>query len=377
MAKGRSISKISKELETLVDKMKKKAKEFAEADGAKKQKITAELKKMTFDKKMLEKELESAVTELDKNAQLQVDEVRKLIRNVIKEELKKKIAEIEFKSDGEMDDESNDSEPDELDPALAKAVAAGLTKMGGKKTTTESKAQLNESITAGTIVAFAIGLILATPALLKLYVMYLKRKVKTNLPDTTRKQIDRFNQYVKDQKKLASELEKTMSPEEYQEWMIDNVPAEYQISSEHIEKIEHYIHIMHEVFTLPIKKFLQKILGPALRSKIGGYAFQLGANIAGASIDVKSVGEMLKDDKIAQAFADKLYIYIMVIYGAYAFTNSLMHLSHGAHAGTISNVLHSSEAGISGIKTAVTGLETVAVDVKILDSVAALASTAK
>jgi len=96
MAKGRSISKISKELETLVDKMKKKAKEFAEADGAKKQKITTELKKMTFDKKMLEKELESAVAELDKNAQLQVDEVRKLIRNVIKEELKKKIAEIEF-----------------------------------------------------------------------------------------------------------------------------------------------------------------------------------------------------------------------------------------------------------------------------------------
>ena len=96
MAKGRSISKISKELETLVDKMKKKAKEFAEADSAKKQKITAELKKMTFDKKMLEKELESAVAELDKNAQLQVDEVRKLIRNVIKEELKKKITEIEF-----------------------------------------------------------------------------------------------------------------------------------------------------------------------------------------------------------------------------------------------------------------------------------------
>ena len=95
MAKGRSISKISKELETLVDKMKKKAKEFAEADGAKKQKITGELKKMTFDKKMLEKELESSVAELDKNAQLQVDEVRKLIRNVIKEELNKKITEIE------------------------------------------------------------------------------------------------------------------------------------------------------------------------------------------------------------------------------------------------------------------------------------------
>lgn len=98
MAKGRSISKISKELETLVDKMKKTAGEYAKADGVKKQKLTGELKKMTFDKKMLEKELESAVAELDKNAQLQVDEVRKLIRNVIEEELKKKITEIEFET---------------------------------------------------------------------------------------------------------------------------------------------------------------------------------------------------------------------------------------------------------------------------------------
>ena len=87
MAKGRSISKISKELETLVDKMKKKAKEYAEADGVKKQKITAELKSLTSDKKMLEKELESAVAELDKDAQLQIDEIRKIIRDIIREEI--------------------------------------------------------------------------------------------------------------------------------------------------------------------------------------------------------------------------------------------------------------------------------------------------
>ena len=87
MAKGRSISKISKELETLVEKMKKKAKEYAEADGVKKQKITAELKSLTSDKKMLEKELESAVTELDKDAKLQVDEIRKMIRDIIREEI--------------------------------------------------------------------------------------------------------------------------------------------------------------------------------------------------------------------------------------------------------------------------------------------------
>ena len=87
MTKGRPISKISKELETLVEKMKKMAKEYAEADGVKKQKITAELKNLTSEKKMLEKELESSVAELDKDAQLQIDEIRKMIRDIIREEI--------------------------------------------------------------------------------------------------------------------------------------------------------------------------------------------------------------------------------------------------------------------------------------------------
>jgi len=89
MAKGRSISKISKELETLVEKMKKMAKEYAEADGVKKQKLMTSLKDLTKDKKRLEQELESSVNELDKDAQLQIDEIRKLIRNIIHEELRK------------------------------------------------------------------------------------------------------------------------------------------------------------------------------------------------------------------------------------------------------------------------------------------------
>ena len=89
MAKGRSVSKISKELETLVEKMKKMAKEYAEADGVKKQKITAELKNLTSEKKMLEKELESSVAELDKDAQLQIDEIRKILKPLVREELKR------------------------------------------------------------------------------------------------------------------------------------------------------------------------------------------------------------------------------------------------------------------------------------------------
>jgi hypothetical protein len=89
MAKGRSISKISKELEKLVAGMKDKATEYANADGVKKQKLMATLKDLTKDKKRLEQELESAVNELDKDAQLQIDEMRKLIRNIIREELGK------------------------------------------------------------------------------------------------------------------------------------------------------------------------------------------------------------------------------------------------------------------------------------------------
>jgi hypothetical protein len=90
MAKGRSISKISKELETLVEKMKKMAKEYAEADGVKKQKLMASLKDLTKDKKLLEKELESSVNELDKDAQLQIDEIRVILRKMIREELLRK-----------------------------------------------------------------------------------------------------------------------------------------------------------------------------------------------------------------------------------------------------------------------------------------------
>jgi hypothetical protein len=116
MAKGRSISKISKELETLVEKMKKMAKEYAEADGVKKQKLMASLKDLTKDKKRLEKELESSVNELDKDAQLQIDEMRKLIRAIIIEEIKKKsLNEIEFETDSAKNDSTSKSNLDNVD----------------------------------------------------------------------------------------------------------------------------------------------------------------------------------------------------------------------------------------------------------------------
>jgi hypothetical protein len=120
MAKGRSISKISKELETLVEKMKKMAKEYAEADGVKKQKLMASLKDLTKDKKRLEQELESSVNELDKDAQLQIDEMRKLIRVIIIEEIEKKsLNEIEFSSNNNSTIDTNSDEAKVLDTVMS------------------------------------------------------------------------------------------------------------------------------------------------------------------------------------------------------------------------------------------------------------------
>ena len=120
MAKGRSISKISKELEKLVADMKDKATEYAKADGVKKQKLLTTLKDMTKDKKRLEGELESAVHELDKDAQLQIDEMRKVLRSIIREELKKKtLNEIEFSSNNNSTVDANSDEAKVLDTVMS------------------------------------------------------------------------------------------------------------------------------------------------------------------------------------------------------------------------------------------------------------------
>jgi hypothetical protein len=116
MAKGRSISKVSKELEKLVADMKDKATEYAKADGVKKQKLMATLKDLTKDKKRLEQELESAVNELDKDAQLQIDELRKVLRSIILKEIKKKtLNEIEFNTEPDAKSASSKSNLDNVE----------------------------------------------------------------------------------------------------------------------------------------------------------------------------------------------------------------------------------------------------------------------
>ena len=90
MAKNRSLNKIGKEFDKLVADMKKMAGEYAKADGSKKQQLVNKLKQMTKKKKQLQAEMESAVNAADKDVELQVDEMVKLIRkevtNLIKEE---------------------------------------------------------------------------------------------------------------------------------------------------------------------------------------------------------------------------------------------------------------------------------------------------
>jgi hypothetical protein len=289
MAKGRSISKISKELETLVDKMKKKAKEFAEADGAKKQKITGELKKMTFDKKMLEKELESSVAELDKNAQLQVDEVRKLIRNVIKEELKKKITEIEFekpattsgssKGNTELDDVELTSDDEQAAEDALDKVFSNFEKVLNNTKTDIKKASQNESITT------VLGIVAALPKIIE----FIGKLVKGG---------PRMISILMGQGEMYGGMEK----------------AE-QLAIKLGAFIEHGGHALHEKYILAVKKFFR--------------------------FADKGFREM--DDKMQDAFAEKIWMAVvaslMITSGLDAAHAALdAHFGHAAVEGTLTAI---------------------------------------
>ena len=90
MAKNRSLNKIGKEFDILVKDMKKMAGDYAKADGSKKQQLVVKLKQMTKKKKQLQAEMDSAVKAADKDVDLQIDEMNRLIRKevtkLIKEE---------------------------------------------------------------------------------------------------------------------------------------------------------------------------------------------------------------------------------------------------------------------------------------------------
>jgi len=89
MAVNRSLNKIGKEFDKIVADMKKLASEYARAEAPKKQQLVIKLKQLTKAKKQLQSEMESAVNATDKDVELQVDEMTKLIRlnvsNIIQE----------------------------------------------------------------------------------------------------------------------------------------------------------------------------------------------------------------------------------------------------------------------------------------------------
>ena len=95
MAKNRSLNKIGKEFDKLVVDMKKLAGEYTKANGSKKQQLVAKLKQLTKKKKQLRSEMESAVNAADKDVELQVDEMKKLIRSEVTKLMKEQYGYIE------------------------------------------------------------------------------------------------------------------------------------------------------------------------------------------------------------------------------------------------------------------------------------------
>ena len=90
MAKNRSLNKIGKEFDELVIDMKKMAGEYAKATGSKKQQLVNKLKDMTKKKKQLQSEMDTAVKAADKDVDLQIDEMTRLIRKEVTKLMKEK-----------------------------------------------------------------------------------------------------------------------------------------------------------------------------------------------------------------------------------------------------------------------------------------------
>lgn len=90
MATPRKVTKAAEKLEKHSAEMQDVAKKWQAAAGKDKQKLLDQLKKMTREKRDLESQLQRAIADLDKDTELQIDEVRRLIRNIIREEIQKR-----------------------------------------------------------------------------------------------------------------------------------------------------------------------------------------------------------------------------------------------------------------------------------------------
>lgn len=87
----KSATKIADTLQKLVGEMKHHLKEWQNSKDQKgRDKHIGHLKKLTKKKKQLEKELEDVVNSIDKNAELELTEVRRYIHKEIKNILKER-----------------------------------------------------------------------------------------------------------------------------------------------------------------------------------------------------------------------------------------------------------------------------------------------
>lgn len=286
---ARSISKISKELEKLTDDMKKMAKEYGQASGQERQELVKKLKDMTKKKKDLEHELERGVMDLDQDVDLQIDEVRKAIRVMVREELlKKKLNEIEFETPKTSDTKSKtDNATDEIPSELNKYADAFAKEVGDEL----SEGTLNESVTAG-----IIGVILASPVILKMIGWLLNKVARyTKYSAEERAEIDAYNKQVA---ALIKQGNTDFEPmEDYSEVG--------KRSKEIAEKI-------HHAFVGPFKGILKGVKAVAKRIPTD---------------KAQKVYKYLSDEHKIEHLADIFYALVMVMYGGWHLWHSVQHIT--------------------------------------------------
>ncbi len=286
---ARSIAKISKELEKLIDDMKKAAKEYGTASGKEREEMVKKLKEMTKKKKDLEHELERGVMDLDQDVDLQIDEVRKMIRNVIREELKKKttLNEIEFETQPKKSDVSNEDESDDVPAELHKYA----DKFAAEVEKELSEGTLNESVTAG-----IIGVILASPVILKMIGWLLNKVAKyTKYTSEERAEIDAYN------KQVAAMIKQGNTDFE----PMDEFSEMGKRSKEVAEKI-------HHVFVTPFKGILKAVRSIAKRIPTD---------------KSQKVYKFLSDEHKLEHLADVFYALVMVVYGGWHLWHSVQHVT--------------------------------------------------
>ena len=83
---NKTVNKVGKDFDKVVDEMKKLAPKFAKADGKEKEKILKKLKELTAKKKDLKAEIERAVMDAEKDVDLQI-EIKQMIKSVLSESL--------------------------------------------------------------------------------------------------------------------------------------------------------------------------------------------------------------------------------------------------------------------------------------------------